>query len=291
MMPRGALIRRALVALLLRHGIALTPSGSVRVRDGAHGLWYKTVSPPSVAPLAAPLAAPLVVLHGGPGVPSDYLFSLAGLNGTRAVVFYDQLGCGRSDAPSRDKVEYSPRAFAEDLAVLLRELGLTRFHLYGQSWGGLLAFEYLTSPLAAGAECLSLTLSNCPTSVSLAVSEAGRLADACNGVKDFNARHVCRLAAYPRALDDAYAHAGTVWRGTAAVLEHTAPPEAMARLRVPSLVVRGEHDFVTAECVRGWEALPRARLCTLEGASHHALLENPDEYLAMLGEFLGECDE
>ena len=281
------MIRRALVAVLLRLAVALAPSGTVRVRDGAHGLWYKTVSPPS----GAPLAAPLVVLHGGPGVPSDYLFPLAELNQSRAVVFYDQLGCGRSDAPGRDEAEYSPRAFAEDLGALLRALGLTRFHLYGQSWGGLLAFEYLASPLAAGAECLSLTLSNCPTSVSLAVSEAGRLADACNGVEDFNARHVCRLAAYPRALDDAYAHAGTVWRGTAAVLDHAAPPEAIARVRVPSLVVRGEHDFVTAACVRGWEALPRARARTLDDASHHALLEKPDEYLAMLGQFLGECDE
>ena len=74
-------------------------------------------------------------------------------------------------------------------------------------------------------------------------------------------------------------------------LDHAAPPEAIARVRVPSLVVRGEHDFVTAACVRGWEALPRARARTLDDASHHALLEKPDEYLAMLGGFLGECDE
>jgi proline iminopeptidase len=43
---------------------------------------------------------PLVVLHGGPGAPSYYMSSLARLGSDRPVVFYDQLGAGRSDMPS-----------------------------------------------------------------------------------------------------------------------------------------------------------------------------------------------
>jgi proline iminopeptidase len=38
---------------------------------------------------------PLVTLHGGPGMPHDYLAPLADLGESRRVVFYDQLGCGR----------------------------------------------------------------------------------------------------------------------------------------------------------------------------------------------------
>ena len=44
---------------------------------------------------------PLVVLHGGPGFPHDYVRSLADLADERPVVFYDQLGCGRSDCPDQ----------------------------------------------------------------------------------------------------------------------------------------------------------------------------------------------
>jgi pimeloyl-ACP methyl ester carboxylesterase len=54
---------------------------------------------------------PIVVLHGGPGVPSDYLLPLSALasdkRSPRAVYFYDQLGCGLSDEP-KDFSFYSP---------------------------------------------------------------------------------------------------------------------------------------------------------------------------------------
>ena len=42
---------------------------------------------------------PLLCLHGGPGFPHDYLEELEGLGDRRRVLFYDQLGCGRSDRP------------------------------------------------------------------------------------------------------------------------------------------------------------------------------------------------
>jgi uncharacterized protein YndB with AHSA1/START domain len=66
-----------------REGFATVPRGKV---------WYRVVGDgPGV---------PLVVLHGGPGAPSYYLASLARLGAERPVVFYDQLGAGRSDQPS-----------------------------------------------------------------------------------------------------------------------------------------------------------------------------------------------
>ena len=44
-------------------------------------------------------AAPIVVLHGGPSVPSDYLYPLVDFVPYRCMVFYDQVGCGRSSQP------------------------------------------------------------------------------------------------------------------------------------------------------------------------------------------------
>ena len=43
---------------------------------------------------------PIVVIHGGPGIPSNYMYPLANVVTSRPIVFFDQLGCGQSDAPT-----------------------------------------------------------------------------------------------------------------------------------------------------------------------------------------------
>jgi len=69
--------------------------GYVEVPGGR--VWYQIVGPdrPGI---------PLLCLHGGPGMPHDYLEPLAGLAASRPVIFYDQLGCGRSDRPADDSL-------------------------------------------------------------------------------------------------------------------------------------------------------------------------------------------
>lgn len=241
--------------------------------------------------------APLVVVHGGPQVPSDYLFGLSGVGDDRAVVFYDQLGCGRSDEPSEGLGEvYSLASSLRDLRGLLRSLRLERYHIYGQSWGGMLAAELVGAEAAPRLDArihppLSVTLSNTPTSVDLVEAEAGRLLQACNGdVEAFMAAHNCRVAEKPQPLADAYAHAGTTWRGSGAISGLEVSAAAMGRIACPALVMRGDHDFVTEECVQGWSAMPDVTFVTIDDASHHALLEQPEAYLDTLGAFLRKHD-
>ncbi|EJK60276.1 hypothetical protein THAOC_19400, partial [Thalassiosira oceanica] len=89
--------------------------------------------------LSSAQAAPIVALHGGPSVPSDYLYPLGDVVPYRSIVFYDQLGCGKSDKPD-DASLYSTAHSVDDLRVLLRKIGVRRFHLYGQSYGGILGY-------------------------------------------------------------------------------------------------------------------------------------------------------
>ena len=44
-------------------------------------------------------AAAVLVLHGGPSVPSDYLYPLVDFVPYRCMIFFDQIGCGRSSQP------------------------------------------------------------------------------------------------------------------------------------------------------------------------------------------------
>jgi proline iminopeptidase len=49
--------------------------------------------------LSSQKACPILVLHGGPSVPSNYLLPLVNVVPYRSIVLYDQLGCGKSDEP------------------------------------------------------------------------------------------------------------------------------------------------------------------------------------------------
>jgi pimeloyl-ACP methyl ester carboxylesterase len=75
--------------------------------------WYRVVGE------ADPGRHPLVCLHGGPGSTHHYFAPLERLaEEGRAVVVYDQLGCGRSDRPA--DVEWTLRLFADDPAEARR---------------------------------------------------------------------------------------------------------------------------------------------------------------------------
>ena len=81
----------------------------------------------------------------------------------RRVIFYDQIGCGRSDHPAG--AMHVP-AFVEEIDALREQLGLGAVHVLGQSWGGMLAMEYaLTHPAGSG-----LDVADSPASMTLWVT-------------------------------------------------------------------------------------------------------------------------
>jgi L-proline amide hydrolase len=237
---------------------------------------------------------PVVVLHGGPGVPSNYLLPLAD-HSDRSLLFYDQLGCGQSDRPDNEDL-YSIDLFLNDFVQLLDEFAFDGgFHLYGQSFGGILAFEYLKRERPEN--CLSVTLSSTPTSVPQVEAEANRLMQTlimdAGGEEDnmeeaFRKAHQCQTPVKPQPLIDAYALAGTIFHGTQAIPDYQATLEDddSERVDVPALIMRGEKDFVTPDCVKGWDGLfGECKIVELEGCAHHGLLEQPDLYAKTLESF------
>lgn len=245
---------------------------------------------------------PLLVCHGGPGVPSDYLFPLAELL-QRPVIFFDQLGCGRSDRPQPGEQEYSIAAFVNDLVEVIDSLvahdwiptrhGRPAYHLYGQSFGGILAFEALT---AASAPALprSLCLSNVPSSVPLLLEEvASLMADLDGDAARFDTNHVCRTTPRPEALLAAYApgHPGTHWRGVDVIADWCVTEGKLGCFITPVLLLAAEYDFVTPRAIQAWQQLPDQRLVVLPGVAHHALLESPEAYGAELEAFLQKHEE
>ena len=306
-----------LFLLLAREARAFssTPTGAQKeghlLLNGKHKHWYRVVRPEHLEESESGGPAPLLVCHGGPGVPSDYLFDLERV-GSRPVIFWDQLGAGRSEAPSKDEDDglYGVQQSVDALRALVTSLGLRRFHLLGQSWGGMLGYEYAVAypkcKEGSGPRCLSLSLVNTPSSVPKVVEEAGKLVEACGGdPAEFERRHVCSVDPKPPLLVAAYAHAGTQWRGTDAdgIRDWEVNEEEVRAVDIPSLYVRGEHDFVTSAAAAGWRKLglgscedssqgpaPSLREFVVPDAGHHCLLERPEEVLSVVAKFLAAHD-
>ena len=174
-------------------------------------VWYRVVG--------AGAGDLLVLLHGGPGFPSDYLSPLVALGDDRPVVFYDQLGCGRSGRPIDSRLWRLER-FVAELGSVLAGLNVTRYHLLGHSWGAMLALDYA---LGRPTGLCSLILASPPLSLRRWLADAARyraaLPEAVRKVLDtheaagtidtdayaeatqtYYARHVCRLDPWPEPL-------------------------------------------------------------------------------------------
>jgi proline-specific peptidase len=141
--------------------------GTISV-DGYRG-WYRRVGSGGT---------PLLILHGGPGAGHDYLETLDALAADCTVVFYDQLGCGKSDQPN-DRSLWRMQRFVAEVGTVRCALELERIHLLGHSWGGWLAIEYLlTHPRGV----LSVMLASTSAIIPQFVAEASRLKAALGSV-------------------------------------------------------------------------------------------------------------
>jgi L-proline amide hydrolase len=261
---------------------------------------------------------PVLYLHGGPGGTHDYLESLEPMAGTgRRAIFYDQLGCGKSDLPD-DESLWTVETFVDELGAVREHLGLDRLHIFGNSWGGMLAMEYaLTQPEGVH----SMIVASSPSSIPQWVAEANRLrADLPEDVQEtlrkheeagttsdpeyqeaclvFYKRHVCRLEEWPdfvmRSFQFIEDH-GVVYKTMNGPSEfHIVGPlkdwditDRLGEIRIPTLVITGEHDEATAAINRRVSGGIRgAESVVYPGCSHMAHVEDPQGYMAVLDDFL-----
>ena len=284
-----------------------------------HRTWYRVVGDDQ-----SDGKLPVVLLHGGPGATHDYLEPLEALaeTGGRRVVFYDQIGCGKSDLPEDDSL-WVVETFVEEVDVIRGALGLDRIHLFGSSWGGMLAMEYaLTQP--RGLE--SLILASSPASIPQWVEETGKLrADLSPDVQavldrheaagttddpeyeeaatEFYKRHVCRTEPWPDCVLRSFqfiAEHGVVYRTmngpsefhVTGNMRDWSVVERLPEIRVPTLVVTGEHDEATPAINKTVaEGIPGAESVIYPGASHMAHVEDTAGYVRLLDEFLGRVEQ
>lgn len=288
----------------------ITDEGTIEFRG--HKVWYRVVGEDSDGRL------PLLTLHGGPGAAHDCIEPLGELaEQGRRVIFYDQLGCGRSDRP-HDPSLWTVQLFVDELAAVRAALRLDRIHLFGLSWGGMLGMEYaLTRP----AGLRSLVLASAPADMDAWVAEANRLrsllpaevqatlqrheADGTTESDEyqramlvFYERHVCRRLPWPdpvrRSLEQMTADAevymtmnGPSEFHVTGSLRSWSVEARLSEITVPTLFTCGRYD----ECTPQMSAtiarrIPNAELVIFEDSAHFAHAEEPERYRAVVGAFL-----
>ena len=277
--------------------------------------WYHVVGGQ-----ATPDRLPLLLVHGGPGIPSDCLEPLEAVAETgRPVVFYDQLGCGKSDRPD-DPTLWRIDLFLDELAAVRDAVGLDQVHLLGFSWGGALVMEYaLTQPDGLASLILHSTFARRQAVDAIEqraydtlppeVADTLRRYEAAGTIDDpayqaarqvFDLRYVCRIDPWPDFLQRAIARANFA---IAAVMDDRDDRHApggrknwditahLGEIQVPTLVLGGRYDGLAGgqdEVLR--DGIPGAEWVVFEESSHYAHAEEPERFLAVLDDFLARVE-
>jgi proline iminopeptidase len=264
--------------------------------DGVE-IWYRTVGG------ARADAKTLLLMHGGPGLASNYLLALEQLAGPDLrVVRLDQRGVGGSARPSDG--DYHMDKILGDIDAVTSKLGVDRFAFLGHSWGGLVAMKYaIRSPERV--ESLMLLDSMAPTSAENAIgfgTRASRVTDLQNRnliPKDLP-NQVTDTCGWAASILPAFFYDPT-FEPPSELASNACDNEAaretwdqngtnnyditseLASLGISTLIVMGEGDFFAASADRTAEAfVPPATVRMIPKTGHFSWMEAPEATFSAL---------
>lgn len=285
------------------------PVATIAVPGGK--IWFKRVG-------GGP-GLPLLVVHGGPGLPHYYLASLERLADAREVIFWDQLGCGNSESPSNRDLWTMQRSVAEMDAVV-HALGLDTFHIFGNSWGGMLAQQYV---LDAASGAVSLTISNSTASIPHFAGNVIRLkseldaatqaaidrhesagttssAEYQAAITTWNENYLCRTHPWPNELYQAFRNMGTEIFETlfgpsdfriVGTIRDWDIVDRLAEIDLPTLLLAGRYDECSPEHMQEMhQRIAGSRFEFFEHSAHLPFIEEPDRFDQVMRELLRQHD-
>lgn len=266
-----------------------------------------------------PDAIPLVCLHGGPGGTHHYFEPLRPLARTRPVLFYDQLGAGRSSTIATKHQTYE--TLVEDLDRLLKHLKIKRCHILGTSCGGTLALEYYLRVKGRGVQSLIMQspflsakvwARDAQAYLRTLSSQHQRVIKACIaiGATDskvyqeaeaaYYAKYVMRVKmsadaiAYRKKYPNPHGRAlyqhmwgPSEFSATGTLRTYEREP-ALRKITCPTLYICGQHDEATPRAMKRFARQTRgSRVVVIKGGSHSLAREKPREFMREIERFLG----
>jgi proline iminopeptidase len=261
---------------------------------------------------------PILLLHGGPDFDHTYLLpDMDRLSDACRLVYYDQRGRGKSGPEPRPD-DVTIQTEIQDLEGLRKYLQLDKVAVLGHSWGGYLAMEYairhpdrvshLMNTGPASHEDFLLFQHELRRRKGVYEAELNALVSSAafqkgdpEAVAAYYRIHFATTIQRPDSLERllkslrASLTKENILRGRAieACLfnETWLSPECdlfprLKQLRIPTLVLHGEDDFIPAVCATHIaETIPGARFVLLRGSGHFAYIESPEEVRQEIGDF------
>lgn len=256
---------------------------------------------------------PLLLMHGGPGLDHWSLHSLRHVSDRYTLIFYDHRTNGRSlDAPVESMTWDNLTADAD---ALRQHLGYGRWAVLGHSFGGNVALEYaLRYPQNVSHLVLMDTGANgrwAQVNAAKVAAQRGYDGDLVRRwftgdfetgewlpmLSQFGAAYFYQqvdVAGMAQAAQHVPAGEGPTFRPEPLIfagrhlLKGWSITDRLSEIRVPTLVMAGQQDFVYPpeaqhELANG---IPGARLRLIDKAGHSPHDEQPDQVFAALAEFL-----
>jgi proline iminopeptidase len=250
---------------------------------------------------------PVICVHGGPGMDHTYMKPwFDAVAADRAVVYYDQRGCGRSNRP--DPATCTMDAFVADLDAVRATVGAERFVLAGSSFGGFVGLSYAVSHpdrldrlvlvgTAPSGEFSADASENAAKATQDQQDAVAALADGRIHTDEEFARAFARFEglyfhrydqrAQAALADTIFAWATYDWVARNVFPHYDVRPR-LGEIHVPTIVCVGEHDWVcpVGQSERIAADIPSAQLIRFRESGHMPFIEESAAFAAAVATFL-----
>ena len=225
----------------------------------------------------------------GSGDPLVYIppaFGFAGLHSfpalvqNHSVITVDLQGNGRTaDIPDQP---ISIDQYAKDVVGLLKYLGIAKADFFGESYGGntaaVIAVRY--PELVRRVATYSATFGTPQLALNPETTHFDQPPTADSSYIQFQRDNYKRVAPDPEYWPRIFDKVGSIqWEGFL--------KEELESIKVPILILVGDHDFVRVEhAVESFKLIPDAELAVIPNAGHFALFSEPERVIPIVKHFL-----
>lgn len=221
---------------------------------------------------------PVILLHGGLGNGTYWANQIPVLAQTRQVIVMDSRGHGRS---SFDATPITYDLMSADVLALLDHLEIERTDLVGWSDGGIIGLDIALSNPERLNKVIAYGANFDPSGVRLDVGTN----DYFNAYIERAAEDYLKLSPAPERWDEFLANISNMW-----ATEPNWTMEQIASITTDFLILDGEiEEAIDLNQTKLMALLmPNAVLMLMEGTGHFAMLEQPDEFNAIVTSYLAD---
>jgi 3-oxoadipate enol-lactonase len=236
---------------------------------------------------------PLVFIHGLGSSTRDWESQVPEFSKSFKVVAFDLRGHGQSDKPAGP---YTMSQYSDDLAGLLRALNITSAHIVGISLGGGIAFQFA---IVHPTQVKTMTIVNSAPTLGDPAQVKPEIERRVGIVQQMGMRAMGQALApalFPKpehaALRETFIarwaeNDPPAYMDATRALDGWDVTDKLGSIQIPTLVISADQDYTPVAVKEAYvKLMPDAQLVVIADAHHATPIERPQEFNAVLAQFL-----